>query len=131
MRLFSGPQKRALLEATLLNSNRKYSLCKLKSIMLCKYAEMNCTEVQNPMKSTKVQNPQRIPHIEPVIGHALWCSCTPRSVLTAMWATCISMLSLSCHPSRTILHDGLNGQTTSSNRLCFMPHLLECTRSSG
>ena len=42
-------KKRALLEATLLNSNRKYSLCKLKSIMLCTYAEMNCTEVQNPI----------------------------------------------------------------------------------
>ena len=36
------------------------------------------------------------------------------------------MLSLrnysSCHPSRTILHDELNEETATRNRLCFMPH---------
>ena len=55
-----------------------------------------------------------------VIGHAPWCSCTPRSVLAATLASCISMLSWgkvepATRPSKTILHDALNGQTATGN----------------
>ena len=87
------------------------------------------------MKSTKVQKPRRIPHIKPININAQLLA-APRcvAVLPGQFSLLCGLAALVClvwgkaeratHPSRTILHDALNGKTASSNCSCFMPHLL-------
>ena len=77
------------------------------------------------MKSTKVQNPRRMPRIDQasaVIGHAWRCSRTTRSVLAVTRASCIGMgkAEPATRPSKRILHDALNGQSVAilRTRLC-------------
>ena len=79
------------------------------------------------MKSTKVQNPRRIPRIKPML------LATPRGVavlLPGQFSLLRGLAALVClvwdkiepviRPSRTILHDALNGKTASSHRSRFM-----------
>ena len=62
------------------------------------------------------------------IGHTLQCSRTPWSVLAATQAKCIGICIVwakakpAICPSRTILHDVLNGKTASSGVFDFVGH---------
>ena len=81
------------------------------------------------MKSTKVQNPRRIPRIKPIIrgyGHVAVLLPGQLPLLRGLAAfACLvwGKIEPATRPSRTILYDALNGQTTSSHRSRFMPHL--------